>query len=158
MSGRYIRGNTNPTPVPIATAQAVALGDLVALTSGTLTRASDETWNTNLATTQAAFVTKFIGVSHQLKRANDVRVYGNSQDNRVVVGPGAAVYEFDCDSATFTVGQLVGPAKQTGNALEDRKVVAVSNATEAIGRVAEAGTSVTKVKVQILSTLLPEAK
>lgn len=157
MAARYIRGETNPLVAPVLTAQAVAVADLVGLASGNVVRAEDEAWDTNLATTQTNFATKFLGVSGQKKVAATARVYGNSEDNKIRIDP-QGVYEFDCAAATFAVGDFVGPAKQTGNALESQKVVAVAGEALAIGRVAEAGTGVTTVKVQILSKLLPGAR
>jgi hypothetical protein len=68
------------------------------------------------------------------------------------------VYEYDCASATFEVGDYVGPAKDTGNALLSNKVVAVSGEALAVGRVVERGTSITRVKFRVLSQLGPMAQ
>jgi hypothetical protein len=157
MAARYIRGETSPFIAHVATAQAVAVCDLVGISSGNLVRAEDVAWDTNLATTQAAFALLFAGVSGQRKAANVARVDANGEDNAIRVDA-AGVYEFDCASANFAVGDLVGPAKQTGNALESQKVVAVATENLAIGRVAEKATSATKVKVKILSAKMPEAR
>lgn len=154
---QYQFGNTNPTIATVATAKAVAVGDICGMSSGTLVKASDETWDTNLATTQTNFVTKFLGVSGQQKDANVARVFGNATDNVIRVDAGG-VFTFDCASATFEVGDLVGCAKQSGNALEDQKVVSVASEALAIGRVVERGTSITRVKIQILSKLNPLAR
>jgi hypothetical protein len=157
MSARYLYGDTRPLVVTIATAQAVAPVDIVGMASNTLVRASDTTWNTDLATTQAAFRTTFLGVSGQNKRATtDTKPYGNSTDNTCRVDSDG-VYEFDCASATFEVGAFVGPAKQSGNLLENQKVVGVADEAHAIGQVVERGTSITKVKVKLLSYLNPAA-
>lgn len=154
---QYEYGDSNPTIAPVLTAQAVAVGDICGLSSGNVVRAQDETWDTNLATTQTNFVTKFLGVSGQQKDANVARVFGNSTDNRIRIDAGG-VFEFDCASANFAVGDLVGCAKQSGNALESQKVVAVASEALAIGRAVEAGTSVTRIKIQILSKLNPMAR
>lgn len=154
---QYQFGGTNPTIATVATAKAVAVGDICGMSSGTLVKASDETWDTNLATTQTNFVTKFLGVSGQQKDANVARVFGNATDNVIRVDAGG-VFAFDCASATFEVGDLVGCAKQSGNALEDQKVVSVASEALAIGRVVERGTSITRVKIQILSKLNPLAR
>jgi len=138
---------------------AIAVGDLVGQAGGTITGAtssvsitvglpfpaSDTPWDTNLATTQEAFHDAFLGVANQRGQSADT--------DSIQVGTNG-VYEFDCASASFNVGDLVGPAKQSGNLLEDQKVVAVATANLAIGRVAKAGTSVTKVLVRIFSTLM----
>lgn len=154
---QYQYGGTNPTNATVATAQAVAVGDLCALTSNTITRAQDETWVTDLATTQTNFTAKFLGVSGQQKDANLARVFGNASDNVIRIDAGG-VFQFDCASATFEVGDLVGCAKQTGNLLESQKVVGVASEALAIGRVIERGTSITRVKVQILSVKNPIAR
>lgn len=157
MSNRYVRGDARPVIAPVLTAQAVAVGDLVGLSSGNVVRSQDTTWTTDLATTQAAFAATFLGVSAQRKVAATARVFGNSADNVMRVDT-SGVFEFDCVSATFAVGDLVGPAKDTGNALLSQTVVAVASEAAAIGRVAEAGASVTKVKVQVLSVKAPAAR
>jgi len=154
---QYQYGGTNPTIATVATAKAVAVGDLCGMSSGTLVKASDTTWNTDLATTQSDFRALFLGVSGQQKDANLARVFGNATDNVIRIDAGG-IFTFDCASATFEVGDFVGPAKQTGNALEDQKVVKVSTEATAIGRVVERGTSITRVKIQILSVLNPMAR
>lgn len=145
-------GQTLPITVPIQTAQAVETGDLVASASGNLIRAADFTWTSNLATTQTNFAALFFGASAQTKNNTADRPYGNSKANTCRVDTGGD-WEYDCDSATFKVGDLVGPAKDTGNALLSQKVVAVASEALAIGRVIEAGTSITRVKIRLLSTL-----
>lgn len=157
MGARYIRGETNPVFVTVATAKAVSTGAIVGMSSDTLVLASDTTWDTNIATTQTAFTPLFLGVAAQDKVTTVARVHGNSDDNVIRVATGG-VWEFDCASANFAVGDKVGPAKASGNALEDEKVVAVATEALAIGRVVESATSATKVKVQILSALMPAAR
>lgn len=155
---QYIEGDARSREATIATSKTVKIGDLVGMSSGTLVRAEDQAWDTNLATTQSNFRALFLGVSSQQKASTtNPRIFGNSTDNvcRVTVG---GIYEFDCASATFEVGDFVGPAKQSGNALESQKVVAVSAEANAIGRVAKRGTSITRVRVELLSTLAPNAR
>jgi hypothetical protein len=143
---------------PVATV-AIARGDLVGLATGTITGAtsgasitvgtpypaSDQPWDTNIATTQAAFQDKFLGVAQS-------QVAAQTPAPRVSTG---GVHEFDCASATFVVGALVGPAKQSGNLLEDQKVVAVASEGLAIGRVAvDYSSATTKVLVRVFSTVM----
>lgn len=153
----YSRGETNPVFAPVLTAQAVAIGDIVGLSSGNVVRAEDTAWDTNIGTTQTAFALLFLGVASQRKVAAVARVDGNGKDNLIRINP-QGIYLSDCASATFAVGDLVGPAKQTGNLLESQKVVAVASEALAIGRVVEAGTSVTQVKWQALSKTMPAAR
>ncbi|AMV28801.1 hypothetical protein VT84_30690 [Gemmata sp. SH-PL17] len=155
---QYIEGETRPRKVAIATAKLVDKGDLVGMNAGTLVRAEDETWTTDLATTQSNFRARFAGVAAQSKLSTtNPRVFGNSQDNVIMVNT-SGVFEFDCASATFEVGDFVGPAKDTGNALLSDRVVAVGAEANAIGRVAERGTAITRVKVETLSVLAPAAR
>lgn len=98
--------------------------------------------------TQYNFSRYFIGISNQRKVANVARPFGNSEDNRMIVCQGG-VYECDCASASFDVGDYVGPAKDTGNTLMDQTVIEVAHESLAVGRVVQAGTSVTKVLVEM---------
>lgn len=107
--------------------------------------ASDQAWDTDLATTQTAFVARFLGVSMEASRNGDI------QPIRVNT---AGVHEFECAAAQFELGDLVGPAKQSGNLLEDRKVVAVATEALAIGRVAKYyGANTTKVLVDVMTNV-----
>lgn len=157
MSTQYSYGDTRPVLAPVETAQAVAVGDLVGLSSGNVVRAEDESWDTSLLVTQRNFVRKFLGVSAQKKVSGTAKPYGNSLDNRMRVDSDG-VFEFDCASASFAVGDLVGPAKQSGNALESQKVVAVTYEDASIGRVVEATSSQTRVKVKLHSVMCPAAR
>lgn len=149
--------NQAPVAVPIATAQAVAIGDLVAIINGTMVRGQDVAWDTNLATTQAAFVNGFVGYSNCAKPANVARVVGHPKDNEVLVITDGVI-NLPCVPATYAVGDLVGLAKQTGNALESQKVVGVATEATAIGRCRSAGTGLTSIDVQLLSKLMPAAR
>jgi hypothetical protein len=145
--------------LPCASAKAVAKEDLVGVSSGLLVKASDQAWDTDLATTRAAFVALFLGVAAQTKPA-DGSAHGNAGDNllKVRVNTGG-VHTFACAAGTYTVGQWVGPAKQTGNALENQILEGVASAAQAIGKVAgREGVNPSKIEVEILSTMIPAAK
>ena len=157
LAPQFFAGPVFPITAPVLTAQAVASGDLVGLSSGNVVRAADTTWNTDLATTQSDFRAIFLGASMQDKVAATARVYGNSTDNLIGVSVGG-VWEYDCASATFAVGDLVGPAKDSGNALLSNKVVAVGAEVNAIGRVVKAGASITRVQIRLLSVKNPLAR
>ena len=103
-----------------------------------------------LEITQYNFAQKFLGLSHQTKAANVARVYGASEDNKLVAHT-SGTFQADCASATFAVGDPVGPAKQAGNVLESQKLVAVADIALGIGFVMEAGTSVTTVKFELVT-------
>lgn len=266
-SNRYRYGDTSPVVAPVATAQAVSLGDAVALESNTITRAEDESWQSAVATpsaptvaasaatrgtaltnaatgvkvsanfpwgegalsaagsatptaafglkvtlaalptaalswniyvedsagsgtyklqqvttvsagivyvdsygtgaappsavntgatemTQYNFARYFLGVSAQRKAANVATVGTGGGPANFMRASASGVFEFDCASATFVDGDLVGMAKASGNALESQKVVAVGHASLAIGRVRVGGASLTKVKVAIRSKVI----
>ena len=124
----------------------IQVGDLVANQSGA-TPAASFTWDTDLATTQTAFAAAFLGVAASRSRAAST----DARDLSVLVDQ-TGVIECDCTSANYTVGQLVGPAKDTGNNLK-QAVVGVATKALAIGRVLEAGTSLTRVKIALLNTI-----
>lgn len=144
---RYKWGDTKPAvSAPVASAVAIEIGDLIYAASGLPRPASALAWDTSLAVTQEAFHDAFLGVAGQQSRVGD--------DDAIRYAT-SGVFEFDCASASFAVGDLVGPAKQSGNALESQKVVAVATPNLAIGRVAEVATNATKVLVEIMGVLTP---
>ena len=140
---RYKYGDTSPVlSKPVVKATEIAIGDLVTSTPGP---ASGVAWNASLAGTQEDFHDVFLGVASQ--RSRDV-------DEKAVRVSTRGVFEFDCDSDTYNIGQLVGAAKATGNALESQKVAKVATAALAVGRVVQQyDAATTKVKVEIVSTV-----
>ena len=158
---QFMTGNTPVIRmVPCATAKAVDDGDIVGIAANTMVKASDTAWDTNLATTQTAFALLFVGIAVHTKAAGTARPYGNSQDNLVGVDIGGVTeWEFDAVADTYNVGDYVGPAKQSGNALEDQKVAKVASEALAIGKVTRAtAASATRVRFTPLSQLLPLAQ
>lgn len=141
---RYRYGDSRPVvSAAVVTDTVIEIGDLV---TSTPANAGAVTWDTNLATTQEAFHDVFLGVANQQSRDGDTAAI------RVAT---SGVYEFDCAAATFNLGDLVGPAKQSGNLLEPQKVVAVATPNLAIGRVVKKyGSNTTKVLVEIDSTVV----
>lgn len=131
-------GPFRPQKAAVASATVIAKGDMVWNSSGEVKPASDFTWNTNIATTQADFAALFLGVAMEASAA------GSTTPITVDVGS-ISVWEMDCASATFVAGGPVGPAKASGNALENQKLV-TAVAASSIGRVHQAGTSVTRVQ------------
>lgn len=81
-------------------------------TSGFIYPAAAETWNTDLATTAAAFVVKFVGIASGRSRLAST----DSRDTQIPVDMDGT-FIVDVTSATFVVGDFVGPAKAAGNAL-----------------------------------------
>jgi hypothetical protein len=151
---RWLRGDTAPVKAFVATALAVEIGDLVALIGNTVVKPSGVAWDTNLATTQAAFVTGFVGIARQKKVADTARVFGNSEDNMIVVATGGD-WEFELDAAaTSEVGTFYGPAKDTGNALVDQALVSVTTVEAgAVGVCIARNTTWPNVQIRLLSKL-----
>lgn len=149
--------------VPVATAKAVTQGDLAAVADdGTMYKASEQTWDTDLATTRAAFVTKFFGTASQNKKS-DADIEGNNGPNAAHIRlSNGGIHTFTCANGTYRNGiTLVGPAKDTGNNLLDQKVETVASQAQAIGIVVRNGGSATNpgtVDVLVLSTRLPAAR
>ncbi len=134
---------------PVAAADIIEIGDNVFYnsTSKAVESLTDFVWNTDLATTQGDLKGIYAGVALSRSRGapdNDV------DDIRVAV---EGVAEFDCASASFEPDQFIGAAKASGNALEAKKVVAVADATLAIGKPVNVVASVTKLFVRFQSDI-----
>jgi len=115
-------------------------------------------WTTDIATTQTNFVASFLGVSGQQRTANANRIFGNSTDYAIRVNT-TGVYEFDYDNAApVSPGTFVGPAKASGNALQNQLLTKVPTAVRAIGVVVENPVTPTRIKVRLLSTVTPYSK
>lgn len=145
----HLHGEATPRMTKaVASASVINIGELVFEDSGASDvpkAAADITWNTNIGTTQEDFHDQFKGVAAQRSRS------GDTDPIRVNT---TGVHIFNCASATFAAGDLVGPAKDTGNALLSDTVVAVATANLAIGRVTKHYTSnTTRVEVEIVGTL-----
>jgi hypothetical protein len=101
-----------------------------------------------LPTTQGAFHASFLGVAMQRSQGSD---------NGTIRVATTGVFEMTCAAATFELGDLVAPDKNTGNALLNQQVVAVGTGHEslAIGRVAgRVNPAGTIVLISIFSTKL----
>ena len=148
---RYSFNTTNPAIAQVATASAIALGDLVAQVSGSVISATDFTWTTDLPTTQANFAAEFLGVSGQTKNATVAKVYGNSVSNQIRIDC-SGIYEGTYTGSALVIGDYLGPTS-AANVLQPQSLVKVADATLAIGRVVEALAGTGTVKFQLLSTL-----
>jgi hypothetical protein len=157
---QFMTGVARPYTAPVALATAILNGDLVALVANLIVNAAGFTWTTDLATTQTNFAAAFLGVAMQTKVANVARIYGNSEDLTIGVDVGGTNdWEYDCTAATYNVGDLVGPAKDTGNNLLSQRVEAVPTEARAIARVSRAtAANATRVRIVPLSVKLPLAR
>jgi hypothetical protein len=144
---RWRYGDTCPVMLPVDSATVIEIGDLVYLDTDDAKPASAQADQSSEAANQELLHDNFAGVAMQASAS------GDTQPVRVAT---AGVFEFDCASATFEVGDLVGADENAaGNALEDQTVAGVATANLAVGRCAKrAGTAGTRVLVDVVSTVL----
>jgi hypothetical protein len=103
--------------------------------------------------TQFNFRQIFLGAAGQRKTAGVAQATGAGAANFLRVDT-RGVWEFDCVSQTFNLGDLVGPAKQTGNQLYSSTVDLVANPNLAIGRLDKPyASATTKAYVRLFSKL-----
>lgn len=141
--------DTDPIVVPITPdadgkAQSdIPKGYLVALDDGTegLLKVTDWAWDTDLATTRAAFVAAFVGVSEDRVRAGYPATF--SDDPNIELNPSVMTKgEFDVEvaDATYAIGDLLGPDDSGASSLLNT-CEKVTGVTEACFRVVEAKTT-----------------
>lgn len=98
--------------------------------------------------TQYNFAQLFVGQSGQRYDGSNPVATTGSKDGTIRIDT-TGVFEFDCASASFNAGDLVGPDNNGGTALYTQQVVKVASKYLAIGRVEKTVASVTKVKVRL---------
>lgn len=152
MTHKHIGAFPDMSQVPVKLTSTIPTntispGDLVAQVSGYALKASDWTWDTNLATTQAAFALAFIGLSAGRSRAA-------STDARDLNIPVLKDGDELCDvtSGNYTFGQYLGPAKDTGNNLKNT-LVGVATKSLATHMSLETVTGVTSLKCRIITLI-----
>lgn len=141
---RFRHDDVSRFQAAVDSATVIEIGDLVYLDSDDVKPASAQADQGGAAANQALFAANFAGVAMQARDAGDatpIRVLADG------------VFEFDCASATWEVGDLVAAAENSGgDALEDQQVIAVSRPELAIGyAIAREASAVVKVKVRLLS-------
>lgn len=99
---RFRSGQVQLRKVRVDASSTIHAGDLLWLDGNVARPASEYAWNTDLATTQAEFAAKFLGVAHQPSAA------GESTPISVDVSP-QSVYEFDVSLGSYEIGQPLGP-------------------------------------------------
>jgi hypothetical protein len=144
---RWRYGDTNPVVAAVDAATVIEIGDLVLQDADDAKPASSQTDLETETANQEAFAAKFLGVAMQRSRS------GETSPIRVAT---TGVFEFDCPSGTFELGDLVGTDENTtGDALLNQQVTKVSQSRYAIGRVAKRqSTAATSVLVDIRSTIM----
>ena len=144
---RWRYGDTNPVVAAVDSAIVIEIGDLLWQNVNDARPASAVDDQGTEAANQEIFADYFLGVAMQRSRS------GESAPIRVAT---TGVFEFDCPSGTFELGDLIGADENSaGDALLDQQVAKVSDSPYAIGRVAkrEPGAT-TSVLVDVRSTVM----
>ena len=125
----------------------IEIGDLVLLNTDDAKPASMLVDHGTKAANQAAFAAAFLGVAMQRSRS------GETAPIRVAT---TGVFEFDCASGTFELGDMVGlDENAAGNALLNQQVAKVTVSQDAVARVAKRQpTAGTSVLIDIRSTVM----
>lgn len=116
---------------------AVAMGDFVFADAGDSNYdkpISSLTWNTNEATTRVDLQPVFRGIA-DVRRTTAQTADGTEVTDGPILCSGEFTYPCAALGSAAKPGDLVGPEKASGNALENQKVQVVSAANEAIGKV-----------------------
>ena len=144
---RWRYGDTNPVVAAVDSGTVIEIGDLVLQDTDDAKSASVLADHGTETANQEAFAAIFLGVAMQRSRS------GETAPIRVAT---TGVFEFDCASATFELGDMVGLDELAGgHALLNQQVAEVTLAKDAIARVAKRQpTAGTSVLVDIRSTVM----
>lgn len=144
---RWRYGATKPVQLPVASATVIEIGDLVYLDFDNAKPAGEQGDQGSVTGNQETFHDNFVGVAMQASPA------GESEPIRVAT---SGVFEFECASATFEVGDLVGGSENgAGNALESQVVEGVAAENLALGRcVSRVNPAAERVLLEIESTVV----
>ena len=144
---RWRYGDTNPVVAAVDSSTVIEIGDLVYQDTDDAKPASSQADQGTETANQELFADNFLGVAMQRSRS------GDTDPIRVAT---TGVFEFDCPSGTFELGDLVGADENSGGtALENQKVEKVGAAEGAVGRAARrAPTATASVLVDIRSTVM----
>jgi hypothetical protein len=144
---RWRYGDTNPVVAAVDAATVVEIGDLVYHDVDDAKPAGAQLDQESEAANQELFADNFLGVAMQRSRA------GDADPIRVAT---TGVFEFDCPSGTFELGDLVGADENAaGDALLNQQVAPVAGSQYAIGRVAKrVPAAATSVLVDVRSTVM----
>ena len=144
---RWRYGDTNPVVAAVDSATVIEIGDLVWQDTDDAKPASSITDQGSETANQEALADGFLGVAMQRSRS------GETAPLRVAT---TGVFEFDCPSDTFELGDMIGVDENAaGNALLNQQVARVEQSRYAIGRVAKRQSAAsTSVLVDIRSTIM----
>ena len=144
---RWRYGDTNPVVAAVDSATVIEIGDLIYQDTDDARPASSQADQGSETANQELLADKFLGVAMQRSRA------GDTAPIRVAT---TGVFEFECPSGTFELGDLLGADENTaGDALLNQQVAKVSASKYAVGRVAKRiASAATVVLVDIRSTVM----
>ena len=124
---RWVHGDTTHVIAPVASATVIEIGDLVYYDANTVKPASMQANQTTKALNQSTFAPKFLGVAMQASPN------GSTTSIRVAT---SGVFEYDCNSNTFELGNYVGIEEKPGRTgIENQKLDKTTDVAGAIGRV-----------------------
>ncbi|TWT63217.1 hypothetical protein [Rubinisphaera italica] len=126
---RFRSGQVQLVKVRVDSGSVISVGDLVYLDGDDAKPGSSFAWDTDLATTQAAFAEVFLGVAHQPSAA------GETEAISVDVSP-FSVYEFDVQTGTYELGDVLGP-DEGSSTLQSQQLESVGSAGLGIARAME---------------------
>jgi hypothetical protein len=143
---RWRYGETNPVIAAVDANTVIEIGDLVYQEVDDVRPASMQVDQGSKLANQDLFANKFLGVAMQRSRA------GETTPIRVAT---TGVFEFDCPSATYELGDMLGADENSsGEALLNQQVAKVAAAKYAIGRDAKRQSGFTTVLIEIRSTVM----
>ena len=144
---RWRYGDTNPVIAAVESATVIEIGDLVYQDDDSAKPAALLANQGSQSANQTKLADLFLGVAMQRSRA------GDAEPIRVAT---TGVFEFDCASAAFRLGDLVGADKNADNTgLLSQQTAKVTLSKEAIGRAARREpAAATAVLVDIRSTVM----
>lgn len=144
---RWRYGETNPVMAPVDSATVIEIGDLVYLDGAAAKPASDQADQGAELANQTLFQDAFLGVAMQASSSGDTDAIRVST---------TGVFEFECDTTTHEVGDLIGAGETTaGDGLASQRVAVAPNAAAAIGRsVARVNPAADRLLVDLISSVM----
>ena len=144
---RWCYGDTNPVVAAVDEATEIEIGDLVWQDVDDAKPARSLRPKGKYDTSgQSLFHDKFLGVAMQRSRAGDISPV------RVAT---TGVFEFDCPSGTFELGDLMGGVEQEDGGIANQVLTPVTSHGYGIGRVAKrVATATASVLVDVRSSVM----
>ena len=144
---RWRYGDTNPVVAAVDSGTVIEIGDILWLDTDDAKPASDQADQGSETDNQTLLSSNFLGVAMQRSRS------GDTDPLRIAT---TGVFEFDCPSGTFELGDLIGVDENSGGTLLlNQQVDSVADSAYAVARVAKREpNATTSVLVDIRSTIM----